>query len=91
MNHLINYTLAGVAALVLSTAYLLDGPSDHQAALDAEASVRLAQRQAQAQARFERAAQAVCGDNAGWQLRADGALQCLTKRGAKTVVARVQP
>ena len=87
MTHLINYTLAGVAALALSTAYLLDGPTDLQAAADAAASVRQAERQAQAAARFERAAQAVCGDNAGWQLRADGAVQCLTKRGHKTIVA----
>ena len=32
MNHAINWTLAVAVSLALSTAYLLDGPSDHQAA-----------------------------------------------------------
>ena len=90
MNHLINYTLAGLMALVLSTAYLLDGATDHQAAIDSAAAAKDAQRAAVAQARFDRAAQAMCGENAGWQLRADGAVQCLTKRGHKTSVAVVR-
>ncbi|MEY4345273.1 MAG: hypothetical protein RL032_1105 [Pseudomonadota bacterium] len=91
MNHIINYTLAGAVALVLSSAYLLDGPSDHQAAIDSAAAAKDAQRAAAAQARFERAAQQACGENAGWQLRDDGAVQCFTKRGHKTIVARVTP
>lgn len=90
MNRLINYTLAGLMALVLSTAYLLDNPTDHQAAIDTASAARDAQRAAVAQARFDRAAQAMCGENAGWQLRADGAVQCLTKRGHKTSVAVVR-
>lgn len=90
MNTLINWTLAGLTALVLSTAYLLDGPSDHQAAIDTAAAERDAQRAAVAEAKFARAAQAMCGENAGWQLRADGAVQCLTKRGHKTSVAVVR-
>ena len=90
MNTLINWTLAGLTALVLSTAYLLDGPSDHQAAIDTAAAERDAQRAAVAEATFAKAAQAMCGENAGWQLRADGAVQCLTKRGHKTSVAVVR-
>lgn len=40
--------------------------------------------------RFARAAQAVCGgENAGWDLLADGSVQCRTKRGHKTITARV--
>lgn len=91
MNHLLNWCLAGVAALVLSTAYLLDGPSDYQAAIDSAAAQRDARQALLAEARFAKAAQAVCGENAGWQLRADGAVQCTTKRGHKTIVARVTP
>ena len=90
MNTLINWTLAGLTALVLSTAYLLDGPTDHQAAIDTAAAERDAQRAAVAEAKFARAAQSMCGENAGWQLRADGAVQCLTKRGHKTSVAVVR-
>jgi hypothetical protein len=91
MNTLINYTLAGALALVLSSAYLLDGPSDHQAAIDTAAAAKDAQRAAVAQARFERAAQQACGDNASWQLLDSGSVQCTTKRGHKTIVAKVQP
>ena len=90
MNTLINYSLAGLMALVLSTAYLLDGPSDHQAAIDTAAAERDAQRAAVAEAKIARAAQAMCGENAGWQRRVDGAVQCLTKRGHKTSVAVVR-
>ena len=89
-HRLINWSIAGLIALVMSSAYLLDGPTDLQAAADAAASVRQAERQAQASARFERAAQAACGDNAGWQLRQDGAVQCLTKRGHRTSVVAVR-
>ena len=84
MNNIINWTLAVAVSLVLSTAYLLDGPSDHQAAMDAEADAKATQREKAQQARFEKAAQAMCGNNAGWQLLENGAVQCFTKRGHKT-------
>jgi hypothetical protein len=84
MNHLINWTLAALTALVLSTAYLLDGPSDHQAAMDAAADAKATQTEQRAQARFEKAAQQMCGDNAGWTQLENGAVQCFTKRGHKT-------
>jgi len=84
MNHLINWTLAALTALVLSTSYLLDGPSDHQAAMDAAADAKATQAEQRAQARFERAAQAMCGDNAGWTQLENGAVQCFNKTGRKT-------
>ena len=84
MNHLINWTLAALTALVLSTAYLLDGPSDHQAAMDAAADAKATQAEQKAQARFEKAAQQMCGDNAGWAKLDNGAVQCFTKTGRKT-------
>jgi len=84
MNHLINYALAALAALVLSTAYLLDGPSDHQAAQDAAADAKATQREQAALARFEKAAQAMCGENSGWAKLDNGSVQCFTKRGHKT-------
>jgi hypothetical protein len=84
MNNIINWTLAVLIALKLATAYLMDGPSDHQAAIDAAADAKATQREQAQQARFERAAQAMCGDNAGWPLLDDGAVQCFTKRGKKT-------
>ena len=84
MNHAINWTLAALTALVLSTAYLLDGPSDHQAAMDAASDAKATQAEQRAQARFERAAQAMCGDNAGWTQLENGAVQCFNKTGRKT-------
>lgn len=84
MNQIINWTMAVAVAAVLSTAYLLDGPSDHQAALDAAADVKATQREQAALARFEKAAQQMCGDNAGWTRLENGAVQCFTKRGHKT-------
>ena len=84
MNHAINWTLAVAVAAVLSTAYLLDGPSDHQAAMDAEADAKATQAEQRAQARFEKAAQQMCGDNAGWKLLENGSVQCFTKTGRKT-------
>jgi hypothetical protein len=84
MNHLINWTLAALTALILSTAYLLDGPSDHQAAIDAAADAKATQAEQRAQARFEKAAQQMCGENAGWKLLENGSVQCFTKRGHKT-------
>jgi hypothetical protein len=84
MNHAINWTLAVATALVLSTAYLLDGPSDHQAAIDAAADAKATQAEQRAQATFERAAQAMCGENAGWTRLENGSVQCFTKTGRKT-------
>jgi len=84
MNHLINWTLAALTALVLSTAYLLDGPSDIQAAQDAAADAKATQAEQKAQARFEKAAQAMCGDNAGWTKLENGSVQCFNKTGRKT-------
>ena len=84
MNHAINWTLAVLTALVLSTAYLLDGPSDHQAAIDTAADAKATQREQAALARFEKAAQAMCGDNAGWTQLENGAVQCFNKTGRKT-------
>jgi hypothetical protein len=55
------------------------GDARHQAGLSAEL-------------RFAKAAARMCGgENAAWDLLADGSVQCRTKRGAKTIVAQVSP
>ena len=84
MNNIINWTMAVAVSLALSTAYLLDGPSDVQAAIDAAADAKATQAEQRAQVRFERAAQQMCGDNAGWAKLDNGSVQCFTKRGHKT-------
>tara|TARA_R110000868_G_scaffold125006_1_gene330278 strand:- start:105 stop:371 length:267 start_codon:yes stop_codon:yes gene_type:complete len=87
MNHAINWCLAVAMALVLSTAYLLDGPSDIQAAIDAAADAKATQREQLAMEKFSRAAQAMCGgENATWKLLDNGSVQCFTKRGFRTQI-----
>ena len=63
-----NWLAAGLVALVMSTAYLLDGPSEHDARVDT----------------VEEKIQRLCGENAAWKLLADGSVQCFTHRGFKT-------
>lgn len=63
-----NWLAAGLIALVMSTAYLLDGPSEDEARVDTK----------------EELIQKLCGENAGWKMLADGSVQCFTHRGFKT-------
>ena len=63
-----NWLAAVLIALAMSTAYLLDGPSEHEAIVDT----------------VEEKIQRMCGENAGWKLLADGSVQCYTHRGFKT-------
>ena len=63
-----NWVAAVLIALVMSTAYLLHGPSEHDARVDT----------------VEEKIQKLCGENAGWKLLADGSVQCYTHRGFKT-------
>ena len=67
---------------VLSTSHLLDGDTGHAPAPQQNSSA--------AQARFARAAQAVCGANASWaETGTMGEVVCKTKRGHKTITAEV--
>ena len=63
-----NWLAAVLVAAVMSAAYLLDGPSEHEAQVDT----------------VEEKIQKLCGENAGWKLLADGSVQCFTHRGFKT-------
>jgi len=63
-----NWVAARLIALGMSTAYLLDGPSEHEARVDT----------------VEEKIQKLCGENAGWKLSDDGSIQCFTHRGLKT-------
>ena len=63
-----NWLAAVLVALAMSAAYLLDGPSEHEAQIDT----------------VEEKIQKLCGENAGWKLLDDGSIQCFTHRGFKT-------
>lgn len=87
----INWLLASLIAGGTSTAYLLDDFSDPQD-LRAASAASLADAKAQAKrtARFERAARKACGsDDGAYALLDDGAIQCLTHQGRKTVIAKM--
>ena len=79
-----NWLAAALVALVLATSHYLDWPSEIEAAQDAVAAYKAAKTDQERQQRFEAAAQQMCGENAGWRLLADGAVQCFTHRGHKT-------
>lgn len=55
-------------------------------------SLQDARAAATAEERFDRAAQAMCGENAAYRMTDQpGVVQCFTHRGAKTITAKVQP
>jgi len=80
MNSLINALLMVSFAVLLSFVgpALDDNSKEHSTAKEAIEQQRKAQR-------FEKAAQAVCGVNAGFTDLGDGVIQCLTKRGRPTI------
>ena len=90
LNALLAALGAAVFAAVLSASHLLDGPTDHQARTDTAQSAQDAQRHAQQQARFERAARKMCSASQGaFELLADGAIQCQDRAGLPTITAKV--
>lgn len=85
INHrLPNWALAAMICMALASLYRLDTPTEHQTTRATAQSVQDAQRAAQRNARFERAARRMCGDNAAWVLIADTEIQCRTQRGIGT-------
>lgn len=78
----------GAAVLLAWFGPVLD---QYSAARAVEADKEAAIKTAKETHRFERAAQAMCGPQAAWQLLGDGAVQCLNKYGHKTVIAKVTP
>lgn len=81
-------------ALLLATIFLLGGAGqllDDYDARRADAASRAdAERTAQAAARFERAAQALCGPNAAWRMTEGGGVWCMTKRGRHTRTVKAE-
>lgn len=68
----------------------LDGIDDHSDEWNQVRNIEDAQRAAAARARFEQAAQMVCGPQAAWAMVTRDTVQCRNKYGRKTVVARVK-
>lgn len=83
-HRLTNWALALLIIAIYALMAHLDGPSDHQAQADQLSNLQDIAHQEAAQQRMATAAQAMCGDNAGWQLVDATTVQCTTKRGFKT-------
>lgn len=79
-----NLLLVLLIAGILSTSYMLDWPSEIEAAQDAAATYRANRAEQIDRETFEKAVQAMCGENASWKLMEDGSIQCYTHRGFKT-------
>lgn len=75
--HPANWLLAALLCLLLGSAHLLDGPTELQAVKAVASNAHQAQREAQHQARFVKAARRACGgDSAAYLLLADNSIQC---------------
>lgn len=81
----INWGLALIISVLLGSLYRLDGPTDHNIEMAQAADLQAAIQAEAAEARFAKAAAALCGPNAGYALLPDGAMQCYTHKGRKTV------
>lgn len=83
-----NLALAGALAATLAFGgALLD---DHSADYDVARDLEDAQAQAKATQIFESKVQQLCGQNAGWMQLENGAIQCYTHRGAKTITVTLR-
>lgn len=94
VNALIFCAVLALVSLYALMAWL-DDPTDHHAEMAQAADLQAAIHAEAAQARFDRAAAAMCG-NAGWVLQADDSVRCVPRKGhsQRIVVAyakQVQP
>jgi len=90
-HRFLNWTLAGVAALVLSTSYMLDATTPKRAEWNQAKELELIQQAQATEARMERAAAQLCAKlhgNAGYRWTEAGTLVCTDHRGRVAVVAK---
>lgn len=85
-HRLANWMLAlSIVGIYVAMAFI-DGPTDHSAEHAQAQSLADAQRTEAAAERFAKAAATLCGsENATARHLEDGSIQCLTKRGHKTI------
>jgi len=83
-NTAINWAIALAIVAIYTLMAHLDGPSDYQAQADQLANLQDIAKTEAAQQRMATAAQAMCGENAGWQMVDETTIQCTTKRGHRT-------
>ena len=82
-----NWLLALAVVALYALVQNLDGPQDWQAEQAQAVSLADLAKEDAAEQRFASAAQSLCGPNAAWQRLDDATVQCLTKKGRKTIKA----
>ena len=86
---IIGFTWALVALFVVLLAIVGPTIDDHSAEQDQALALQDAIKAEQAQERFAKAARDLCGENGAWRLIDARTVQCMTHRGAKTIVVKV--
>lgn len=83
-------TILGVIAIAVTMAYVGPALDDNGYEQAQDEELEQAIKQAKQAERFDKAARAICGQNAGYRLQADGSIRCLLKNGKPTTtVARM--
>lgn len=77
LPHLVRWLSTVLIALVLASAYLLDGPSDISTAQAASSDVQDASKTEAATVRRMRATAVICGQNRSWTEQQDGSFFCI--------------
>lgn len=89
-HRVLNWTLAGVAALALSTSYMLDATTPKQAEWTQAKELEVIQKTQATEARAERAAAQLCAKThvpGAYRWSEDGTLVCSTAHNGRVSVA----
>jgi hypothetical protein len=78
-------------ALLLSSAHLLDAPTDHSTERAQSDALSDAIKTERARLKLAKRIAAKCGDNAVASELGGGLVQCADKHGRKTIIAQVTP
>ena len=87
LPHLVRWLSTVLIALVLSSAYLLDGPTEIATAQAVSGDVQDAIKTEAEKARKTRATALICGQNTRWTEDQDGAFSCI-EDGRVTLAAK---
>lgn len=77
LPHLVRWLSTVLVALVLSSAYLLDGPTEIATAQAVSAELQDANKTEAATVRRTRATAVICGQNRSWTEQQDGSFFCI--------------
>jgi hypothetical protein len=79
----VNWAILATFVALIATAFALPGPDDAEAEADSHKSMATAIELETRELRFDQAARAICGVNAGYE-HSGSTLTCYTHKGQKT-------